>query len=220
MTLDLSARIRPLFVANLRNSQLLRAIRASKGQILITDLFGPDLSRDSLIKIIANSSVGWREWRFANLPGKNLRMKFKVLIAAVLIALSSLAISAGAGMGGHGKQAGGMQQPMPNLMRIVKMHGEALNLDDDQNRQLTAWHEKYHAITHGKLDEIRAIRTEMQHAVIDGANRAQINGYIARMDALRDEIVSIKLQCRNNMREVLNDEQWQTLTKMYREKFM
>lgn len=147
-------------------------------------------------------------------------MKFNVLIAAVLFTLSSLAISAGPGMGGHGKKAGGMQQPMPSLMRIVKMHGEALNLNDGQNRQLTAWREKYHAITHGKLDEIRVIRTEMQHAVIDGANRAQINGYIARMDTLRDEIVSIKLQCRNNMREVLKDEQWQTLTKMYREKFM
>ena len=48
MTLDLGARIRPFFVANLRNSQLLRAICASKGQILITDLFGPDLFRNSL----------------------------------------------------------------------------------------------------------------------------------------------------------------------------
>jgi len=48
MTLDLGAGIRPFFVANLRNSQLLRSIRASKGQVLITDLFGPDLFRSSL----------------------------------------------------------------------------------------------------------------------------------------------------------------------------
>jgi len=48
MTLDLSAEIRPFLVADLRNSQLLSAIRASKGQSLITDLFGTISFRDSL----------------------------------------------------------------------------------------------------------------------------------------------------------------------------
>ena len=64
MTLDLGARIRPFFVADLRNSQLLRvrAIFASKGQILITDLFGPDLLRGSLVEGDGRTvqTVGWR----------------------------------------------------------------------------------------------------------------------------------------------------------------
>ena len=105
-------------------------------------------------------------------------------------------------------------------MRIIKMHGDQLNLSDEQKAKLASWREKSHPVVHGKLDEIREIRRELQNAVIDGANRAEINGYIARMDVLRDEIVATKLRCRNNMREILNDEQWQAVTGMYREKFM
>jgi len=147
-------------------------------------------------------------------------MKLKLLFLAALFAISTLAIAANQGMAGYGKAGGGAQQPMPNLMRIVKKHGEQLNLNDDQKAKLAAWRDKSHPVVHGKLDEIREIRTELQNAVIDGANRAAINGYIARMDVLRDEIVTAKLRCRNNMREILNDEQWQALTQLYRDKFM
>jgi len=145
-------------------------------------------------------------------------MKLNILFAATMLATSCLAV--GGGMGVDGTNSRAAQQPMPSLMRTVKLHGDQLNLTDEQSRQLAAWHDKNHAVVHSKLDEIQAINREMQHAVIDGANRALINGYIARMDALRDEIVSTKLQCRNNMREILNDQQWQTVTRLYREKFM
>jgi len=69
MILDLGARICPFFVANLRNSQLLRAIRASKGQIIITDLFGPDLFRDSLriTDVFLSPSLSYRSEVFARL---------------------------------------------------------------------------------------------------------------------------------------------------------
>jgi Spy/CpxP family protein refolding chaperone len=147
-------------------------------------------------------------------------MKFRILLFAALFAIATLGIAANHGMTGHDKAGSGAQQPMPNLMRIIKMHGDQLNLSDEQKTKLATWREKSHPVVHGKLDEIREIRRELQNSVIDGANRAEINGYIARMDVLRDEIVATKLRCRNNMREILNDEQWEAVTGMYREKFM
>ena len=147
-------------------------------------------------------------------------MKLDILFAATLFAISTWAVAANPGMQGNCKQACGPQHPMPNLMRIVKKHGDQLNLSDDQKTRLAAWREKSHDVAHGKLDDMAAIEQELKNAVIDGANRAQVNGYIARMDALRDEIVSVKLRCRQNMREILNEEQWQTLTGIYRKNLM
>jgi Spy/CpxP family protein refolding chaperone len=140
------------------------------------------------------------------------------MFAAALLAVSTLAF--GAGMGGNGEHAGVGAHPMPSLMRIVKKHADQLNLSEEQNLELAAWREKSHDAVHGKMDEIGAIAKDLQNAVIDGANRAQVNGYVARMDTLRDEIVTIKLKCRNNMREILDDKQWETLITLYREKFM
>lgn len=147
-------------------------------------------------------------------------MKLKILFVAALFAISGLAMAASHGTGGHAKYAGEAQHPMPNLMRIVKHHADQLNLSDGQKTKLATWRNTSHDVIHGKLDEIAEIRKELQNAVIDGANRAEINGYLARMDVLRNEIVSTKLRCRNNMREILDDEQWQTVTRLYREEFM
>lgn len=146
-------------------------------------------------------------------------MKLKILSLIAMFTISGLAAAA-SGTGGPGMHAHGVQQPMPSLMRVIKRHADQLNLSDEQNTQLAAWHDQNHRVVHGKLAEIQAIEKEMQQAVIDGANRAQINGYIARMDALRDQIVSTKLACRNNMRAILDDGQWQTLARLYRENLM
>lgn len=143
-------------------------------------------------------------------------MKLKILSFAAMLAITNLTTAAS----GYGVQARVAQQPMPSLMRVIKRHADQLNLSDEQNTQLAAWHDQNHGVVHGKLAEIQAIRKEMQQAVIDGANRAQINGYIARMDALRDQVVSTKLACRNNMRAVLDDGQWQILARLYRENLM
>lgn len=145
-------------------------------------------------------------------------MKLNILSLIAMITISSLA--AAAGMGGPDTPARGVSQPMPNLMRVIKMHADQLNLSDEQQTQLATWRDQNHAVVHGKLAEIQAIKKEMQQAVIDGANRALVNGYIARMDALRDQIVSTKLACRNNMRELLDDGQWQTLARLHRDNFM
>jgi len=47
MDLHLAAKIRCFFVANLRNSWLLRAMCASNQRIFISNLYGPDLFKGS-----------------------------------------------------------------------------------------------------------------------------------------------------------------------------
>jgi len=79
MSLDLGARICPFSVANLRNSQLLRAMCASKGRILITDLFGTDLFRDSFGELERNTR-GLEHPRSAteNLEVGSFRLRFPI----------------------------------------------------------------------------------------------------------------------------------------------
>jgi len=154
-------------------------------------------------------------------------MKFKHLIGIALLTLGSASFAAnqgaapGPGHHGHGQGKGlEMLHPMPNLMRVVVKFGDQLNLSEQQAAALAAWREANHSEVHARLEAMMKIRRELQMVSMQGASSARINAYIARMDRLRAEIVAAKIACRNNMHEILNEQQWNKVVALYREHFM
>jgi hypothetical protein len=154
-------------------------------------------------------------------------MKIKQLLGIALIALSSAALASGHGAGqgqGHGKDKAHkgmhMLQPMPNLMRVIKHHGDQLELTKDQAANLAKWRELNHDKVHKRMQEMIAIRKALQVAATKGANLAAINVYVAKMDRLRAEIIAAKIACRDNTRSILNDQQWEKLITLYRENYL
>jgi len=150
-------------------------------------------------------------------------MKFKYLLGLLLLTVSAntFASSHGGGNGqGNYQKNSGIMHPMPNFMRVIMKHGDQLNLTEKQSKALASWRAKSHHVMQAKMARIKEVRTELQEAVIDGANRAEINIFLGDIDRVRSEIVATKLKCRRNMQSLLSDEQWNKLTTIYRANFM
>ena len=148
-------------------------------------------------------------------------MKFKHLASILLLTISSSAFSSshGGGHAMHHKHSGALH-PMPNLMRVIKMHGDQLNLNAEQAEALAKWRGKSHNVVQAKMTQIKTLRSEMQKAVIDGATRSELGEYLTHLTLVRDSIVDTKLKCRNNMKKILNETQWKQVTEIYRANFM
>ena len=160
-------------------------------------------------------------------------MKITHLLGIAFLTLSSVSLAAehgGQGQGdghhghGHGKDNAHkgmhMLQPMPGLMRIVQHHGDQLNLTKEQSANLAKWRELNHDKVHSRMREMLAIRKAAQVAALKGANLAAINVYVTKMDRVRAEIIAAKIACRNNLRNVLTDEQWEKVKSIYAEEFL
>lgn len=158
-------------------------------------------------------------------------MKVKHLACIAIITLSGSLMAAGSGpQDGSGKGKGAdhqmahkgmhMLQPMPNLMRVIKHNGEQLNLTKEQAANFAKWRELSHDKVYSRMQKMMAIRKALQVAAMKGANLAAINVYVTKMDRLRAEIIAAKIACRDNVRNVLNDDQWNKLVELYRNNHM
>lgn len=79
-----------------------------------------------------------------------------------------------------------------------------------------------HAFAHGPLVEARAkkiMQTEkaINQATLDNATAEQIHAMLAGMHKDKLYIVDTKLNCRDHLQSVLNDEQWTTLVEIYQQ---
>lgn len=157
-------------------------------------------------------------------------MKIKHLFGITLLILSSTALIAapmGQGPGPQGKGRGGMMQkgmhtlqPMPNLMYVVMQHSDQLNLSKKQAAALGAWEASNGRRVAARMKAMATVRKVLQDAVLRGANIAAVNVHLSHMDRVRAEIVAAKIASRDNLRKVLNDEQWDKVIELYRQQYM
>ena len=155
-------------------------------------------------------------------------MRLNHLFGIALLLLSSTALAAGQGGPGGGQPGKGMSphkgmhklQPMPNLMRVVMHHGDQLNLSKQQAAALSAWRAANQDRIHARMKAMATVRKVLQDAVLRGANIAAVNVHLSHMDRVRAEIVAAKVACRDNMRQILNDEQWDKVVELYRQHYM
>jgi Spy/CpxP family protein refolding chaperone len=156
-------------------------------------------------------------------------MKFNRLFGIALLTLSTATFAAGPGAPGGGGQPGKgmgehkgfhMLQPMPNLMRVVMHHGDQLDLSKEQAAALAAWRTANHERIQARMKAIATVRKVLQDAILRGANIAAVNVHLSHMDRVRAEIVAAKIACRDHMRKVLNDEQWEKVVELYRKHYM
>jgi hypothetical protein len=146
------------------------------------------------------------------------------LVLCTLIATSPLAFAEGHGKHGkgHGKQGHGAvmrhANPMPNLMKVVKKHGDQLNLSDEQRAALTQWHSQNADSMHGRFDRIKEMEAELNAASLAGKPKAELMVMASRIMNERTEIISIKTDCRDNMRRVLTPDQYAKVLEIYAQK--
>jgi hypothetical protein len=107
--------------------------------------------------------------------------------------------------------------PMPSLMLVVKKQSDKLELSKEQKQNLDEWM-KEHAPTVKKLAfSIKNGEAILHEAALDGASKDMLTAMLDTILKKREEIVEIKTDCRDHLREILNGEQWEKLLQLYKE---
>lgn len=107
--------------------------------------------------------------------------------------------------------------PMPNLMMIAKKNAAELNLTADQEKVLARWREKNHSVNKAQVEKVIKLENEIMMASLSGEDKASLMAKVDEMLAVRREIASRKVLCRDNLKRILSDEQYQRLITAYTE---
>jgi hypothetical protein len=152
-------------------------------------------------------------------------MKMPLILALSLLLVTSGALAQGhGGQGkghgqGHGKHGHGQAMrhanPMPNLMKIVKKHGDELGLNDAQKAELTRWHQMNADNMHASFAKVGEMEEALNAAAMAGRPKAELMVMSSRIMQLRTGIISTKIDCRDNMRRVLSPEQYAQVLDLY-----
>ena len=150
-----------------------------------------------------------------------LLMKKLILIAAILSSLFVHSVFAEQGMGGsmQNKQAARdvmyHVNPMPNYMKVIMMHGDDLDLSEKQQAELAAWRDKTHpGMSNLKKSTLQA-ENELRSMSLSNASEDELLAQYAEIEKLRHTIAETKIKCRSNLKNVLTDEQFSKVQKIY-----
>ena len=143
-------------------------------------------------------------------------MKLKTMALLAIMTLAPTATIAASGHGMHNfREIMNHANPMPNLMQVVKRHGDELNLTSEQSAALASWRKAHHQPMHDKVMEVDALEKSMYDAAMSGKSKQEIMQMAADLQKMRHNIISTKLDCRDNMRRILNADQYAKVLKFY-----
>ena len=107
--------------------------------------------------------------------------------------------------------------PMPNLMMVVMKKSDELNLTADQQKALAAWREKSRPIFKQQLGKVMMLEKEIMSASLEGADNAALMSKVDEMLAVRRDIAERKVNCRDNLKKKLNQEQYNMVITTYQQ---
>ena len=146
-------------------------------------------------------------------------MKKLILVAVILSSLAASIAFAEPGMGGsmQNRQADVMYHinPMPNYMKVIMMHGDELDLSEKQQADLAAWREKTRPAMSNLKKETLQAESELRSMSLNDASEDELLAQYAEIEKLRHTIAETKIKCRSNMKNVLTEEQFARVQKIY-----
>ncbi|OAD23824.1 hypothetical protein THIOM_000330 [Candidatus Thiomargarita nelsonii] len=107
--------------------------------------------------------------------------------------------------------------PLPNFMLVITQHGDMLALSPEQAQALANWLDKHGPIAKELAMAIKKGEQQLQEASMNGSSKEEI---MAQLEALLDkrrQLAEMKTICRDNMRQILSDEQWNEVVSLYKE---
>lgn len=130
-----------------------------------------------------------------------------VLPVALLLAVSSVHAGGGNKMSGHhGKK--GHKGAVPMLMHTIKKNAAVLGLSDEQLANIDEIHDSRKASCHDMKSGIKTAKKAMKNAVLDGESAEEILARSKAINSKRNELISLRLEARDAIRDVLTDAQW------------
>ena len=110
--------------------------------------------------------------------------------------------------------------PMPNLMKVIIKHPSELTLTDDQSTELKKWRDAHMPASKQLAAKIITLETELHKAAMDNKPLEKIDQLANEIMKNRTKIIHGKALCRDNMKKILSDEQFDTVLKLYTANFI
>ncbi len=142
-------------------------------------------------------------------------MKTRLLILLSLFNLSFSTL-ADTGMTPEQMQMLHHANPMPNLMQVVMTQSDKLELTEEQRKALDKWHEKNHPRIMEMVKRVAELEKTLAREALEGASGAVLQRITNETFRLRENIITTKLACRNNMHNILKPKQWDKLVELYK----
>jgi len=141
----------------------------------------------------------------------------KLINVALLTAVVFISQSALAGQQGMRNTHTRMNHaaPMPNLMRVVIRYRDQLNLSEQQSRALANWRDAHHKSTYAKVNAVHDLEKALFDASMAGRSRAELMSITSELLRMRHDLISTKIDCRDNMRRILSSEQYARVLQLY-----
>lgn len=148
-------------------------------------------------------------------------MKKLILVAAILSSLVASIAFAEPGMGGSMQNRQAARDvmyhinPMPNYMKVIMMHGDELDLSEKQQAELAAWREETRPAMSNLKKETLQAESQLRSMSLNNASEDELLVQYAEIEKLRHTIAETKIKCRSNMKNVLTEEQFARVQKIY-----
>jgi hypothetical protein len=107
--------------------------------------------------------------------------------------------------------------PLPNFMIVFVKYGDMLDLSATQKQTLKKWGKEHKPVAQKMVKAIMKGEKQLHQAAIDGASKEEIMAQLDELLKARRELAALKTDCRDNLRQVLSDEQWNQVVDLYTE---
>ena len=109
--------------------------------------------------------------------------------------------------------------PMPNLMKVVKEMADKLNLTEKQAADLKQWQDERGPIMKKQMNDIMMFEKSLSKATLNNEPLEKINQLADSVLQVRMKVVRGKAFCRDNMKRILDDEQYKKVLELYKANF-
>jgi len=106
---------------------------------------------------------------------------------------------------------------LPRYMSVILSNKEALNIDANQEQQLTDVSKEKSPQAVKMAYEIIDVEKEIHQLSLDKAKKELIATSFEKSLELRTNLATMKLDCRDEVLEILNERQWNDLIALYQE---
>lgn len=109
-----------------------------------------------------------------------------------------------------------LASPMPKFMAIILLHGDELAMSPDQKQALEKWRLKN--MNHWALlfDKVLNAEKKLTADALEMVDGKELLATYMDVLAKREEMATMSLACRDNMRKVLDDKQWAHVVKLFK----
>lgn len=110
--------------------------------------------------------------------------------------------------------------PMPNILAVYKKMGSELNLSDEQKSKLDAGIKDRNPKVKELFASIKDLEKKIYDATLNDEPLSRIDQLGSQLMQARTDIINGKAGCRESIKEVLDEKQFQKIVELYRSKMM